>query len=237
MFTINTPLGVTEAGLLGSSAAIRAVREELEWAIRSNASILITGEQGVRKRAIAEFIHGQSARASGPFVSLDCSTESSDVLESRLTDYMHSSPPGTLVLHRVANICLELQDKLAGFLENGDVRIVTTDRTLYEETLAGRFRDALFYRLNTIHIDLPPLRNRKEDVGMLVSEFGEKFRAVHHAPRLRFSDHVLRTLTDYSWPGNISQLENTVKDIVVRTQSDTIVVTDLPTEILRSTAS
>jgi two-component system NtrC family response regulator len=162
-------------------SVVREIREELDWAAHSSARVLITGESGAGKETIARFIHQHSARASAPFVALNCAGVPDAILASQLfghvrgtfSDADRDAPgwlqqlnAGTLLLHRVGQMSLEIQEKLVNFLETGKirpmgtgdvrsrsgVRIMSADRNLYDDMVAGRFREDLYYRLNIIHI-------------------------------------------------------------------------------------
>jgi DNA-binding NtrC family response regulator len=252
----------TEQEPIGISSAIMKIREDLSCASRSEARVLLSGESGVGTEVIARLIHDRSVRRNGPFVSITCAGVGEDVLQSLLFGHtqgsfsdahrdvhgwIERSNGGTLCLDDVDELSLPLQDLLGKFLETGeispvgsesvnrkvDVRIVAaTSKDLYGEVLAGRFREDLFYRLNVIHIVVPPLRERKDDVRVLVGEFMRRYSAVHESPEPRLLDETLDALVNYSWPGNVEELKKVVEDIVTAAGSGTVGAAALPAKIL-----
>jgi DNA-binding NtrC family response regulator len=252
----------TELEPIGNSSAIRKIREDLCCASRSDARVLLSGEDGVGKEVIAHLIHDRSTRCNGPFVSITCAGMSDDVLQSLLfghaqgsfsdahrdsLGWIERSNGGTLFVDEVHELSFPLQDLLAAFLVTGrirplgaasfdrkiDVRIVAaSSRNLYDEVLAGRFDESLFYRLNVIHIIIPPLRERKDDVPVLVGEFMRRYSALHEWPQPRLLDETLEALVKYSWPGNVGELKKVVEDLVFAGRSGTVPATALPAKIL-----
>ncbi len=257
----------TERDLIGSSAAMQEIREELECAARSDARVLITGESGVGKEAIARLIHQRGRRRPGPFAAINCAGVPDGLLESELfgrargsfteehrdaRGWLEQANAGTLFLVEVGEMSLRMQAVLLRFLENGeihpvgsnrahstvDVRIIAaTSRKLHDEMRAGRFLEDLYYRLNVVHIVIPPLRERKDDVRLLIDEFLRSFSLAHQSPQPRLPDETLRALVDYSWPGNVRELKNVVERLVARARSGTVPLSDLPDEIIGPTRS
>ncbi len=246
--------------IVGGSAAIRRLLGLAAIAARSRSSVLITGETGTGKELIANVVHYNSRRASGPLVKVNCGALPETLLETELfghvkgaftgavRDYegrFRAADGGTLFLDEVSEMSPRLQVKLLRVLQERqfepvgssrttkvDVRIVAaTGRDLRSEIQAGRFRHDLFYRLNVIPIQLPPLRERREDIPLLVDHFLEKYnreaeRQVTHVPR-----EVLDALLAYSWPGNVRELENCIERAVVMSPNDTISLDLLAEEI------
>ena len=246
--------------IVGGSAAIRRLLGVAATAARSRSSVLITGETGTGKELIANVVHYNSDRAAGPLVKVNCGALPETLLESELfghvkgaftgavRDYegrFRTADGGTLFLDEVSEMSPRLQVKLLRVLQEKqlepvgssrtltvDVRIVAaTGLDLRSEIKAGRFRHDLFYRLNVIPIHLPPLRERREDIPLLVDHFLEKYnreanRKVTHVPR-----EVLDTLLAYSWPGNVRELENCIERAVVMSPANTVSLDLLPEEI------
>jgi two-component system, NtrC family, response regulator AtoC len=223
-------------------------------------TILVTGESGVGKELVARAVHHRSSRRGGPFVAVNCGAIPENLLESELfghkkgafTDAVQDrrglfeeASSGTLFLDEIGELPLALQVKLLRVLEDErirrvgdtkdvqvDVRIVAaTHRDLTGETKAGRFREDLFYRLNVLHIHCPPLRDRREDIPLLIDHFLARNNA-RLGTRIRGLDtEARRLLYEYSWPGNVRELENTIERAMVLSESDQIVATDLSERI------
>jgi transcriptional regulator with PAS, ATPase and Fis domain len=224
-----------------------------------DAKVLITGESGVGKDLIAREIHGRSTRASRPFIAVNCAGLTETLLESELFGHVKGSftgayrdkpgklqlaNKGTLFLDEVGEMSLRMQALLLRFLENGeiqavgadhtrstvDVRVVAaTNRNLADMVANGQFREDLLYRLRVIHIHVPPLRERKEDVRVLVEYLASKA-----ARPVSFSDEALRTLERYRWPGNIRELQNVVEQALWMANGSVVEVTHLPPAVQAS---
>jgi transcriptional regulator with PAS, ATPase and Fis domain len=246
--------------IVGGSAAIRRLLGLAATAARSRSSVLITGETGTGKELIANVVHYNSDRAAGPLVKVNCGALPESLLETELfghvkgaftgavRDYegrFRAADGGTLFLDEVSEMSPRLQMKLLRVLQERqfepvgstktmtvDVRIVAaTGRDLRSEIKAGRFRHDLFYRLNVIPINIPPLSERREDIPLLVDHFLEKYnreanRHVTHVPR-----EVLEKLVAYSWPGNVRELENCIERAVVMSPDNEVSLDLLPEEI------
>jgi two-component system response regulator HydG/two-component system response regulator AtoC len=229
--------------MLGQSSAMRAVLGMLERAAKSNATVLVQGESGTGKELVARYLHEQSARADGPFISVNCAALTETLLTSELfghekgsftgADNQHQgrfelASGGTLLLDEISEVSAEIQAKLLRVLEERtfervggakpisvDVRIVaTTNRDLMAEVRHGRFREDLYYRLNVIPVQLPPLRERADDIPAIIAHYLTVFgREMGLKPKLL--DDGLALLVGYRWPGNIRELVNIVERLVV----------------------
>ena len=246
--------------LVGESPAMQAVRERIQLAAGSQATVLILGETGTGKELVAEEIHGRGSRARGPLVKLNCAALPETLLESELfghargafTGATRDKPGrfelahgGTLLLDEIGDLSPLMQVKLLRVLQHHeferlgenqprrtDVRIVAaTHRDLRALVEAGRFRADFFYRLNVFPIHLPPLRERGTDVLLLAASFMQRFNRETGKAILRLSPEVRRILLDFCWPGNVRQLENAIEHAFVTCQAEEIGLFDLPLEI------
>jgi DNA-binding NtrC family response regulator len=233
---------------VGRSAGMRRVFALLEAAARSEATVLLQGETGTGKEVLAEALHGISARAGGPFVVFDCSTVPEHLLESEIfghergafTDATATRPGvlerahgGTLFLDEIGELALELQPKLLRAIETRrfrrvgantnravDVRFVAaTCRNLQQEMAQGRFRQDLYYRLAVMRVHVPPLRERREDLPLLVRHFAERLAAPRLDERLA---GLMPLLQSYAWPGNVRELRNVVERLAVLPPEDAL---------------
>jgi transcriptional regulator with PAS, ATPase and Fis domain len=247
---------------IGTSAASRSLQDEIEQAARTEAKVLITGESGVGKEIAGQLIHHHSPRAAKPLVTINCAGMPDSLLESELfghtrgsfTDayrdkrgWLEQAHGGTIFMDEVGEMSLRMQALLLRFLETGeiqrigserpdtrvDVRVVAaTNRRLLDRIAQGEFREDLYYRLDVIHLTIPPLRDRREDIPEFVTHFIERYAKLHNKPELQVTPAALTTLEAYHWPGNIRELKNVIERIVVRTRKTTIAPEDLPTEVL-----
>ncbi len=226
----------------------------------SKATVLLEGESGTGKELVARALHYTSHRASGPFVVVNCSAIPRELLESELFGYekgaftgasrmkigsFEMADDGTLFLDEIGEMPKELQAKILRALEGYrfmrvggvesievDTRVVTaTNKSLKEAVRAGAFREDLYYRLNVVTLRLPPLRERKEDIPLLVRHFLEKHKEESKGKPLKVPEEVLFLLGRYDWPGNVRELENCVVRAMVLAKSESIQVEDLPPEI------
>jgi DNA-binding NtrC family response regulator len=245
-------------GLLGESPAMQAVFQAIRKAATARATVLISGESGTGKELAARAIHYSSARASAPFVPINCGSIPENLLESELfghvkgaftgasesrAGFFQTADGGTIFLDEIGDTSLAMQSKLLRVLENGEIYMVGSSRPrtvdvwvlaasnkeLRALVRSGIFREDLFFRLNVINITMPPLRERENDVLLLASHFMRKFAQEVGRPVPRFSDEALQVLTNYRWPGNVRELENIVQRAVVMTDGELIDVPDLPT--------
>ena len=245
---------------VGQSPAYLALLRNVREVSASSANVLITGESGTGKALVARAIHFSSPRSQEPFVSVNCMALNPGVLESELFGHEKGSftgavamrrgrfeqaSGGTLFLDEVGELTPELQVKLLRVLQERrfervggseeievDIRIVAaTNKDLMPLVQAGTFREDLYYRLNVVHIPIPPLRERREDIPLLVAHFAEKAAKENGIPPKTFSTEALNHLSGYEWPGNIRQLQNVVERCLVLVPGDVITLEDLPAEI------
>jgi DNA-binding NtrC family response regulator len=247
--------------LVGISAGARKLNEEIAGAARTQAKVLIVGETGVGKEVVARRIHAESARRDAPFVAVNCSGIAETLLESELFGHTRGSftgaerdtvgllrqaHRGTLFLDELGEMSPRMQAVLLRFTETGeiqpvgaerpagrvDVRLITaTNRDLPAQIAAGLFRQDLYYRLNVIHIPVPPLRERGEDVMLLVRFYLEQAGAAHGLPIPQISPDAAQLMVSYSWPGNIRELKNITERLVLREPDGLIRPEHLPDEI------
>jgi two-component system response regulator AtoC len=247
--------------LVGSSAAIRDVEQEIVCASRSDAKVLITGESGVGKEIVAQLIHQRSRRAQSPLVTMNCAGVPDSLLESELFGHVRGSftdayrdkkglldqsNGGTVFMDEVGEMSLRMQALLLRFLENGeiqrvgstrinsvvDVRVIAaTNRNLVAGIADKSFREDLYYRLNVIHVFIPPLRDRRDDVGPLLTHFFRAYSSRHRTEPPVISDETLERLKAYHWPGNVRELKNLAERLVVRARAGVVTPADLPREI------
>jgi DNA-binding NtrC family response regulator len=249
--------------MVGVSAAIRNVEEEVDHAARSDAKVLITGESGVGKEIVARLIHERSARARGPLITINCAGFPDSLLESELfghgkgsfTDahrdkrgWLEAANGGTIFMDEVGEMSLRMQALLLRFLESGeiqrvgsdrrlpplDVRVITaTHRKLMDRIADKTFREDLYYRLNVVHLEVPPLRERTEDIPVLLHHFLTMFSEAHSSPLPEVMPEALRALVAYSWPGNVRELRNVAERLVLRCRTGQVDLAMLPQEVTR----
>jgi len=244
-------------GMIGESEAMRKVLASIRKVARSDATVLITGESGTGKELVARAIHYNSARASAPFVPVNCGGIPEGLLESELfghvkgaftgatgarAGFFHASEKGSLFLDEVGETSPYMQVKLLRALQEKEVCMVgsskarkvdvrflaATNKDLRALVKSGAFREDLFYRLHVVTIDIPPLRERVEDIVRVAGYFAARFAAEMGKPTPRFSDEALRVLRRYYWPGNVRELQNVIQRLVVMTDNDVIDVPELP---------
>jgi two-component system NtrC family response regulator len=246
--------------IIGSSKALRRVLDLVMRAAPTRSTVLITGESGTGKELVAKALHYSSPRKDGAFVSVNCMAFNPGVLESELFGHEKGSftgavarrrgrfelaDGGTLFLDEVGELSADLQVKLLRVLQERkfervggsesidvDIRIVAaSNRDLREAVNQGEFREDLFYRLNVVHVEMPPLRERREDVPLLAMHFLERYARENSKTFIGFSPEAVEYLSAYEWPGNVRQLQNVVERCVVLAASEQIEVEDLPAEI------
>jgi transcriptional regulator with PAS, ATPase and Fis domain len=274
--------------LIGTSAAIRELKAEVERVAASDAKVLITGESGVGKEIVARAIGSASLRANSPFVPVNCAGIPETLLESELFGHLKGAftgayrdkpgklemaSNGTIFLDEIGEMTLRMQGLLLRFLETGEIQkvgaervgmapnvrvIAATNRNLRDLIREGQFREDLFYRINVIHLIVPPLRERREDIPLLIEHFlknftrgsangnghvvnghgsgngnGKGHRADHgELPSVReIAPEAITALCEYTWPGNVRQLENVIERLVVTGRREAISIDDLPLEV------
>src|SRR5207248_3008519 len=246
--------------MIGESAGLKHVMAAVSRAAPTNATVLITGESGVGKELVARTIHRNSLRSRERFVQVNCAAIPEELIESELFGHEKGSftgatekqigkfeqaDRGTIFLDEVGDMSAKTQAKVLRVLQEGeverlgsartvkvDVRVIAaTNKNLEEEIEKGRFREDLYFRLAVIPIFVPPLRERPEDIPLLVRHFIDYFSRENNARSKRISQAALVSLQRYRWKGNIRELRNTVERLIIMTSADTIDVIDLPASI------
>lgn len=250
--------------IIGKSAAMQQVFALIDRLKDSQIEVILTGESGTGKDLLARSLHYQSARKDGPFVAINCAALPEQLLESELFGYVRGAftdartdkkglfveaHGGTLLLDEVGDLPLAMQAKLLRGIEEKEIRplgatkgehvdvriLAATNRDLRQAVADGKFREDLFYRLNVVEIHLPPLRERPEDVPLLIQHLMESSRQPTRAKRL--SAEVLRILLNHSWPGNVRELKNTIERALVLCQEEEISIADLPPSLIATKGS
>jgi transcriptional regulator with PAS, ATPase and Fis domain len=251
--------------LIGASPALKSIEAEISRAAVTDAKVLITGESGVGKEIVANLLHARSSRARGPFITINCAGFPETLLETELfghvrgsfTDayrdkkgWLEAAHGGTILMDEVGEMSLRMQALLLRFLETGeiqrvgsdrhlppvDVRVIAaTHRRLTDRVADGTFREDLYYRLNVIHIAVPPLRERPDDVGPLLKHFLSVFAGTHGKPVPELSPEAMACVEAYRWPGNVRELRNVAERLVLRSQSGRLELNMLPSEVRRGT--
>ncbi|WP_462326310.1 sigma-54-dependent transcriptional regulator [Desulfobaculum sp.] len=246
--------------IIGKSKAMHQVLDMVDKAAPTRSTVLIEGESGTGKELVARAIHFASPRKDAPFVSVNCMALAPGVLESELFGHEKGSfsgavasrrgrfelaNGGTLFLDEIGELTPELQVKLLRVLQERkfervggsseievDIRIVAaTNVDLAKAVQDGSFREDLYYRLNVVRIQVPPLRERREDIPLLAAHFLHKYASENEKDLQGFSSEALNYISGYEWPGNVRQLQNVIERCVVLTSGDTIAVDDLPAEV------
>jgi len=249
--------GVVSPGMLGESEAMKRVLAAVAKAASTSATVLITGESGTGKELVARAIHYTSARASAPFMPVNCGGIPEGLLESELFGYVkgaftgatetragffQTAEGGTIFLDEISETSAAMQVKLLRVLQDkevcmvgdsrvrkADVRIIAaTNKDLLSLVQKGAFREDLFFRLNVVTITVPRLREREGDILLLLRHFAAKYAREFGRPVPEFTDAALRVFAAYSWPGNVRELENAVQRIVVMTDRPQVDAPDLP---------
>jgi two-component system response regulator AtoC len=246
--------------LLGEGPAMQRLREQIRAVAPYKTNILITGESGTGKEAVARTIHEQGPRAEHPWVAINCSAIPRDLMESELFGYvkgaftgavqtrlgrLEQANGGTLFLDEIADLDLDLQAKLLRVLQERefsplgsdaihrvDVRIIAaTNRNLHELVEANQFREDLLYRLDVYNLQVPPLRERVEDIPLLARGFLTKLRTEMDKPVTDISEEAMEALCNYSWPGNVRELRNAIERSLLTCHGNKIDVDDLPEKV------
>jgi len=247
-------------GIIGHSEAMQSVFRSIERAAAVNATVLITGESGTGKELVARAIHYQSARASHPLVPVNCGGIPENLLESELfghikgaftgatetrAGFFQTGEKGSIFLDEIGETSVAMQVKLLRVLQEKeicmvgsakpqkvDIRIMAgTNKNLKGLIDAGRLREDLYYRLNVLNIELPPLRDRGEDSLLLISYFTAKYCKEMNRTVPKYSDQALELLRRYTWPGNVRELENLVQRLLAMVEADIIEAPDLPSSM------
>ncbi len=242
--------------IVGNSYAIRQVLERVEKVAPTDARVLVTGENGTGKELVARAIHRLSSRSGGPFVEVNCAAIPSELIESALFGHMKGSftgavqdragkfeqaDGGTLFMDEVGDMSLAAQAKVLRALEQGvvtrvggakaikvDVRVLAaTNKNLAEEIEADRFREDLFYRLNVVPIHVPPLRERREDIPMLIRHFTDQMVRSDRVNSRTFTDEAIGVLESFDWHGNVRELRNTVERLLILASGEAVRLEDV----------
>jgi DNA-binding NtrC family response regulator len=265
--TEDTPLNLRSSVLIGNTPVMRAIEADVRDAARSDAKVLITGQSGVGKEIIASLIHQHSARNRAPLLTLNSAGIPDTLLESELFGHMRgsftgayrdkpglfeSARGGTVLLDEIGEMSLRMQGVLLRFLETGeiqpvgadkprfcsDVRIIaSTHRRLVDQIASKAFREDLYYRLNVIHIMVPPLRERQGDIPSFVRHFIKVFSEQHRVPPIEIAAETMTRLVEYEWPGNVRELRNVIERLQVRSKTGAVLPHDLPPEISRASTA
>lgn len=253
----NDKVDKTRYGIVASSEVMEEVFHLIDKTAVNPVTVLVSGESGTGKELVARAIHYHSARAKAPFVPVNCGAIPETLLESELFGYMKgaftgaqetragffiTADGGTLFLDEIGETSLNMQVRLLRVMEDHnvmmvgsqqarqvDVRLIAaTNKSLREQVKQGRFREDLYYRLNVINIQIPPLRERGDDVVLLSNHFLKKFTRSTSGPSPAFSPEVLQIFKQYEWPGNVRELENLIQRLVIVCDHETITPADLP---------
>ncbi len=246
--------------MIGNSSQIRKLLETINQVAPTKASVLVTGESGVGKELVADAIHQISNRRNGPFIKVHCAALSESLLESELFGHekgaftgavsskkgrFELANGGTIFLDEIGEINLATQIKILRVLQERqfervggektitvDVRIVTaTNKDLLKEIEKGNFREDLYYRLNVVHVEVPPLRERKEDIPLLMASFLDQINKENNTEVKGFTSDAKAALYKYDWPGNIRELRNCIEASIVMCRNEFVDVKDLPPQI------
>ena len=247
--------------VVGTSAASRQLDSDISAAARSMAKVLLTGESGAGKEIAARLIHERSPRRHMPLVTINCAGVPETLLESELFGHVKGSftgayrdkpglletaNGGTVFLDEIGEMSLRMQALLLRFLETGEISrvgdereplrvnvrvICATNRNLPERVASGEFREDLYYRLNVVHVRVPALRERNEDVASLIDQFSREFATRHRLPVPTLSEETRARLLRYGWPGNVRELRNVIERLVVRGHGGVVQVADLPIDV------
>ena len=243
--------------LVGNHPVMKSLWKEILKSAPTNATVLIHGESGTGKELIARAVHANSLRAKEKFVQVNCAAIPEELIESELfghekgaftgatekkTGKFEQADAGTIFLDEIADMSLKTQSKVLRVLEEGEVQkvgssriakvnvriIAATNKDLRKEIQEGRFREDLFFRLNVVPLYSPPLRERKEDIPVLVDYFSRTFAEENNFKVKKFSEEAMRAMIGHPWKGNVRELKNTIERLMIMTDKDTIETKDLP---------
>ncbi len=243
--------------MIGDSVPMRALRQQIAYAAPTSGRVLLYGESGTGKELVARALHSQSSRAARPFIEVNCAAIPEDLIESELFGHVKGAftgatqakrgkferaDGGTLFLDEVADMSLKTQSKVLRVLEEQrfeslgsenslsvDVRVIAaTNKRIEAEIERGLFRADLFYRLNVIPFEIPPLRERLEDIPLLTQYFNLEFSLANRRPPKEFKPSALERMQNYAWPGNVRELRNTVERVIIMNLRNEIEADDLP---------
>jgi two-component system response regulator HydG len=250
--------------LVGVSAAVSALREEILHAARCDAKVLVTGESGAGKEIVARLIHDGSGRRRSPLVTVNCAALTDTLLETELFGHVRGSftgayrdrtgvfeqaHRGTVFMDEIGETTPRMQGLLLRFLETGeiqrvgadraqtrvDVRVIAaTNRVLVDAVAQKQFREDLYYRLNVVHLYVPPLRERRDDIPLLLFHFLQMFARQYQTPVPTLSDEAAKLLLEHAWPGNVRELKNVVERLIIRASGRQIEAVDLPADLMRA---
>ena len=251
--------------IIGLSDGMREVFDAIRRVSDSTATVIVRGESGTGKELVAKAIHYNSSRNNGPFISVNCAALPETLIEAELFGHekgaftgalatvegrFERANGGTLFLDEIGAIGLPLQSKLLRVLEDRevtrlggkhsikvDIRLITaTNENLEDAVALGKFREDLYYRINVVPIFLPPLRDRREDIPLLIEHFIHRFCQEHSVKNKRIDREAILFLTDYIWKGNVRELENLMQRLVLMTDGETITTSHLPPHIINGAA-
>ncbi len=246
--------------IVGSSGVLEDIKKTIRKIAPTNSTILITGESGTGKELVARAIHSLSLRRNAPFEAVNCAAIPDTLIESELFGYekgaftgantakqgvIGASNGGTLFLDEISELSLAVQAKLLRLIQNKEIKplgssetvpvdiriIAATNKIVEQEIKNGRFREDLYYRLNVIPIQLPPLRERKTDIPILIEYFLKKYDSVNSKHTEKIDDDSLALLLEYDWPGNVRQLESVIERTILLNDNSVVSKDDLPLEI------
>ena len=245
----------------GQSDAFRSIVETIEMVALRKSSVIISGETGTGKEMVARQIHARSSRAKQSFVPVDCTALNGSILESQMfghvkgsftgavmdtVGFFRAADGGTIFLDEIGELDLDLQAKLLRVLQESsvtpvgatkphpiDVRVIcATNRDLKHMIREGTFRADLYFRLNIVTLEVPPLRDRREDILLLAGHFLEKQAVLYNEPVKELSPETERTLKSYGWPGNVRELANVIEHAHITARTDVIEPSELPSDVL-----
>ncbi|MBI2428637.1 MAG: sigma-54-dependent Fis family transcriptional regulator [Ignavibacteriales bacterium] len=254
---------ISEISLIGKSLAIEEVKSAIDLVANSHTAVMITGESGTGKEVVARLIHLKSDRSRQPFIALNCAALPKDIIENELFGHergaftgalkkkegnFEAANGGTLFFDEIAEMNPDTQAKLLRVIEQKafrrlggdkeihvDVRtIAATNKNIHDAMSNGEFRQDLYYRFSVIEIHMPPLRERKEDIPLLIDHFFPIFKEKHNRPERHFREDTLELLKQYEWPGNVRELRNVIERVVVTSSADAIAPEELPLTIKKS---